>query len=41
MNIEKLFELEDSLKVLELEAVNVENIKEILHDIMDTIIVGG
>lgn len=38
--VEELFELEDELKVLQLEGSNVENAKETVHNLMANIYVG-
>lgn len=37
MEIEKLFELQDQLKILQLEGANVENANDILQNIIDGI----
>lgn len=37
--MEKLFELEDELKVLQLEGVNTERAKELLREFLDNLVV--
>lgn len=39
--MDKLFELEDSLKVLQLEGVNVDISMDILHEIMANCFIRG
>lgn len=39
--MEKLFELEDALKVLQLKGVNVDICFDILHEIMATTYING
>ena len=37
--MDKIFELEDELKLMQLEGTNTERAKELLHDFLDNLII--